>query len=73
MGTNVDQLIRFVAPATGTYYVRIAGAPVEYSLVVARNADFDTEDNDSIATAQDISETQVVFGHVGYRVRPLRQ
>src|SRR5262249_3375462 len=50
--TNLDEVINnFVAPTTGTYYVRVAGAGQmdagkDYNLVVTRNADFDTEPHD---------------------------
>src|SRR5262249_20590021 len=67
--TNVDKIISdFVAPATGTYYVRVStpGAissdsftPSDYTLVLTRNADFDTEGNSSLATAQPVAGTQV--------------
>ena len=47
----------FVATMSGTYYVRVTGDNsdgTDYSLVVTRNADFDTESNDSMADAQDL-------------------
>ncbi len=53
---NVDQIIsNFVATSTGTYYLSVTSAGgATYNLVVTRNADFDTENNDSIETAQPI-------------------
>ena len=39
----------FIAPATGTYYVRVSGSGSTYNLFVTRNADFDTEPNDPVA------------------------
>ena len=56
--TNLSQVINnFVATTKDTYYVRVTGSSsvgTDYSLVVTRNADFDTEANDSFATAQDL-------------------
>jgi hypothetical protein len=45
--TNVGAIINnFVAPSSGTYYVRIGGDSfANYSLVVTRDADFDTKPN----------------------------
>ncbi len=53
---NVDDLIRdFVAPKTGVYYVRVTGTPLtRYSLMTARNMEFDLESNDTIESAQDL-------------------
>ena len=53
---NVDQNIsNFVATSTGTYYLKVSSdRGATYSLVVTRNADFDTEANDSIEKAQPI-------------------
>jgi hypothetical protein len=51
IGNTIDD---FIAPATGTYYIKISGAGSEYSVVVTRNAEFDTGANDSIATADDV-------------------
>src|SRR5262249_4393792 len=42
----------FVAPTTGVYYARVFGAgSTNYNLVVTRDAAFDTESNDTFATA----------------------
>jgi hypothetical protein len=69
--SNVDELISdFIATAGGTYYVKVTGdSGTQYSLVVTRNADFDTESNSSFDTAQPITATpvdasQTVLGHV---------
>ncbi|HVK13969.1 MAG TPA: pre-peptidase C-terminal domain-containing protein, partial [Gemmataceae bacterium] len=60
---NAESVIsNFVAPAAGTYYARVAGSAVggaDYSLVVTRNAAFDTEGNDSLATAQPLTSPEV--------------
>ncbi|HVK10152.1 MAG TPA: pre-peptidase C-terminal domain-containing protein, partial [Gemmataceae bacterium] len=53
-------LNHFVAPSTGTYYAVVNGLPgTDYSLVVTRNAGFDTEGNNNIASAQSILSPQV--------------
>ncbi len=64
---NVDAVFNnFVAPAAGTYYARLsAQGGVDYSLVVTRNADFDTEGNDELATAQELGPVQAALGHLG--------
>jgi subtilisin family serine protease len=69
---NVDRFIRnFVAPETGTYFVRIpGGVATDYSLLVTRNTEFDLEPNDSLETAQPIASSpaagrQWVVGHLG--------
>ena len=53
---NVDQIISsFLATSKGTYYLNVSSeGGATYSLVVTLNADFDTENNDSIETAQPI-------------------
>jgi hypothetical protein len=67
--TNLNQVINnFRATTAGTYYAAVRGAAgtmgVNYTLVVTRNADFDTERNDTAATAQDITGTVGALGHV---------
>ncbi|MCH7751227.1 MAG: DVUA0089 family protein [Planctomycetes bacterium] len=69
--TNVDSIIsNFVAPETGTYFVRVSGGDgTDYSLVVTRSADFSIEDNNSIDSAQEVLSTpaagrQWVLGHI---------
>ena len=61
VGGNVDQAISdFTAPTTGTYYVRVLGtASTTYALAVSVNADFDNQNNSSIATAQKVGSQQV--------------
>src|SRR4029077_10331808 len=55
----------FHAAAGGLYYARVSGnLPSDYSLVVTRDATFETESNDTFATAQNISGTQGVLGAV---------
>ena len=67
---NLDQVIRNFADTTtdglpDTYYVRITNGSIsDYGLVVTRGTDFDTEANDSLATAQDISGAGSVLGSV---------
>src|SRR5262249_7821398 len=64
--TNEDEVISdFIAPASGTYYAHITSSsksPVDYSLVLTVNAGFDTENNDSIATAQNVLSPEVAGG-----------
>jgi FG-GAP-like repeat/Bacterial pre-peptidase C-terminal domain/Bacterial Ig-like domain len=65
---NLDLNIgSYVATTDGTYYVHIGGAGQrDYSLVVTRNAAFDTEPNNSIATAQPLDlagGTATVLGY----------
>src|SRR5262249_12944532 len=64
--TNVDSVIsNFVAPASGTYYARVtSGASVPYDLVVTRNSAFDTEANDTPATAQPLDISRGVLGSI---------
>jgi subtilisin family serine protease len=65
--TNVDKLINgFVAPETGTYYTRVTGdLGTNYSVVVTRNAAFESEPNDDFDSAQQLSPSQGALGHVG--------
>ncbi|MEX0677895.1 MAG: sialidase family protein [Pirellulales bacterium] len=68
-GIAADNLTRvinnFTAATTDTYYVLVAGsATIPYSLVVTRDADFDTEANDTFADAQNISGTEGALGAV---------
>ena len=64
---NVDQSIaNFIAPAAGTYYVRVAGAnTTAYDVVVTKNAAFDLEANNTLATAQPLNGLDTVLGAVG--------
>ncbi len=62
--SNLEAVIsNFVAPIAGTYYVRIAGGG-QYSLVVTRDADFDTENNNNPLSAQSLDPAGAVLGHV---------
>jgi subtilisin family serine protease len=45
-----------------TYFVRVTGNAQDYSLVVTRNADFDRESNDTLATAQNLNGLTGVLG-----------
>jgi hypothetical protein len=63
--TNVDESIsNFIAPADGTYYVRMTGTGSgrDYTVVVTRGATFDLEDNDIAAQAQDITNSGGALG-----------
>ena len=64
--TNLDSVIsNFVIPAAGTYYARVTGATnVPYNLVVTRNAAFDTEANDTFATAQPLAGNKGYLGGI---------
>ena len=63
--TNVDQIINnFVSGSGGTYYANVTSGDSDYSLVVTRNADFDSEGNGGSGAAQDISGTLGVIGHI---------
>jgi hypothetical protein len=65
--TNVDRAISSILVSTpGTYYALVTGSPAAtFSVVVTRNAVFDTHPNDSFATAQDITGTAGALGYVG--------
>lgn len=55
--TNYDKAVgNFTVPTAGTYLLHVTGTiPATYDLVVTRNAAFDTEGNDTAATAQNLS------------------
>lgn len=63
---NLSEAIsKFTFSTAGLYYVRISGdANVPYSLVIIRNAVFDTEPNDTPAAAQSIDGTQGALGAI---------
>jgi len=63
---NLDSVIsNFVVPVSGTYYARVTSpASAPYDLVITRNAAFDTEGNDTIATAQSLNPARGALGHV---------
>lgn len=48
-----------------TYYVRVSGTDTEYSLLVTRDAEFESQHHDSFASAQDLGGSSIVVGHVG--------
>ena len=63
--TNYDSGLSYVPPAGGTYYVRVGGnTAADYNLVITRNAAFDTEANDSPATAQDLTGLEGALGAI---------
>ncbi len=64
---NLGSVINnFTVTTAGTYYARVIGdgGVAPYSLVVTKSAAFDTESNDTPATAQPIGPTQGVLGNV---------
>ncbi|MBI1760867.1 MAG: putative Ig domain-containing protein [Acidobacteria bacterium] len=65
--TNLDSVVsNFAIGAGGTYYARVtsAASAVTYNLVVTRNAAFDTEANDTFATAQPIGGNRGALGGI---------
>ncbi|MDB5298619.1 MAG: Thermophilic serine proteinase precursor, partial [Phycisphaerales bacterium] len=62
--TNVSQFISdYLAPSAGTYYVRVGGdGGLSYSVLATRGAEFDSEPNDTLASAQSIDQTRMVLG-----------
>ncbi len=62
--TNLDSVVsNFTASGSGPYYARVTSSvSVPYNLVVTRNAAFDTEANDTFATAQPIDGNRGVLG-----------
>jgi hypothetical protein len=46
-----------------TYYLRVSGSAENYSLIVTRNSDFDREANDTLGSAQDISNVRGALGY----------
>jgi hypothetical protein len=67
--TNLTSVIsNFAVAVGGTYYARVSGgtgSSVPYSLVVTRNAAFDTEDNNTAATAQSLGANEGALGYAG--------
>ena len=60
-GSNVAEAINgFVAPAAGTYYVRVSGSGTTYSLIVTRGADFPAQANSTLASAENLSGGSVL-------------
>ena len=66
VSTNVSEVISdFKATTAGTYTIAVSGTPgTSYSLVITSNADFDTEPNNSFATAQNLDGAAGVLGFV---------
>lgn len=70
-GTQTDQNVssaihNFVAPADGTYYVRLTGSGTSsFSLIVTRGADFERENNDDVVNAQILPPNPVVLADIG--------
>jgi hypothetical protein len=71
--TNYESGIRnFLITTDGTYHLRVSGTiAATYDLVVTRNAAFDTEDNDTIATARSLNPARGALGHVIGGVAPV--
>src|SRR5439155_22380639 len=69
---NVEQAINnYAAPADGTYYIVVSGtSAASYNLVVTRDAAFDTEANDTYATAQPLDGNRGVIGAIYSPVVP---
>ncbi|HEV8119834.1 MAG TPA: Ig-like domain-containing protein, partial [Candidatus Polarisedimenticolia bacterium] len=67
-GADLDEVINnFVVPpgGGGTYYARVgSGGEDGYALIVTRNAAFDTESNDSFATAQPLAGNRGALGAI---------
>ena len=70
--TNVTSIVTdFTATVAGTYYavVNSSTSGVAYSLVVTRNAEFDTEPNDTVLNARDVTSRQVAGEQRAHRLR----
>jgi hypothetical protein len=68
--TNLSSIISdFVVATGGTYYARVTGGngstSLPYNLALTRNSTFDTEDNNTAATAQSLNGNHGVLGHTG--------
>lgn len=51
--TNFDRVLNLTISTPGTYFLRVSGnAAATYSATITRNTAFDTEPNDTLATAQ---------------------
>lgn len=66
--TNLTKSISgFSITAAGTYYARVTGdGNLPYTLVVTRNVAFDSEANDTFATAQSIGSSGGVLGAISF-------
>ena len=59
------QVSGFVPPTTGTYYLQVTGpAGAAYTLVATTGAGFESEPNDTLATAQPINRDTSVLGAI---------
>jgi Ca2+-binding RTX toxin-like protein len=69
--TNVTRSISNILLNTaGTYYARVNGANAPYSLVVTRNAAFETEANDSFTTADSLAGNVGALGAIALGASP---
>jgi hypothetical protein len=71
--TNADEMIhQFVAPAAGMYRARVTSAgSADYQLLVLRNAEFDTELNDSPAgPLVDLTHVHHALGFLDHNLPP---
>jgi sugar lactone lactonase YvrE len=53
-GGNEETINSYIAPSKGTYYLRVTGNGVQYSLVLETGADFSSGGNTSLAGAQNL-------------------
>ena len=66
---NVTEAIdRYVAGSAGTYHARVTGTTGTYALAVTKNAAPDLEQNDSHATAQEITGRSAALGAIATKV-----
>ena len=68
-GTNLTRYISRFADTTSngnpdTYFVRVSGIDANYSLLVTRGADFDTEPNNAVSNLQAVTGLNGVLGYV---------
>ncbi len=63
---NLSQVIsNFTASSTGTYYARVTSSGIsDYSLVVTRDAAFDTENNNNVSSGQTLNTNQAALGYL---------
>ena len=71
LGSNVAAKLQdFLAPAAGTYYVRVVGSDARYTLSILKGAEFDAEPNDSLGQARNLDNPGAALGQVGLSVAP---
>jgi extracellular elastinolytic metalloproteinase len=65
--SNFEQgIANFVLATGGSYFLRVSGSVVAtYNLLVTRNLAFDTESNNTAATAQPLGANRGILGHAG--------